>query len=116
MPKHHEVGAERIVSGVFWDALSFGNAVATLLRWGFSDSQIETLGLLEGSSRDLGGLLNSMGISSPDAEYYNSCFHDGCILLIIRTGPFLERIALEIIRRHGAVLPPSRQTHATRVS
>ena len=113
MPKKQYASSETIVTGIFWDALSAGSAVATLLRWGFADTDIEAVGLLEGRAPDLAGLLDTIGISSVDIAYYSSCFQDGAVLLIIHARPFSDRIALEIIRRHGAVLPPSHPTHST---
>lgn len=115
MRKNQHVSPETIVCGIFGEALSVGRVVSTLLSSGFADNKIEAVGWLEGEAPDLTRFLHTMGIPSADASYCNSCFHEGGVLLIIRTHPLLERIALEIIRGHGGVLPPGNEIQSPTV-
>jgi hypothetical protein len=96
------------VTAIFWDALSAGSAVTALLRAGFPDTDVYAVGVLAGRAPDLRDFLSSLGIPGVDTVYYNNCFQDGAVLLIIRTETAGdERSALEVILRYGGILPPS---------
>jgi hypothetical protein len=95
-------------TAIFGDALSAGSAVTALLRAGFPDSYVYAVGVLEGRTPDLSDFLDSLGIPGVDTVYYNNCFQDGAVLLIVSTQTTCEeRSALEVMLRHGGILPPS---------
>jgi hypothetical protein len=104
------------ITGIFWEALSAGSAVTELLRVGFPDTDVYAVGVLTGSAPDLSDFLASLGIPAADALYYNDCFQDGAVLLIIRIHtPRDEHRALKVIVRHGGILPPSYEVLSTAV-
>jgi hypothetical protein len=82
--------------------------LAALLGAGFPDTDVDAIGVLEGRVPNLREFLESQGIPHVDAVYYNHCFQDGGILLIIRTPTACdERSVLEVVLRHDGILPPS---------
>ena len=96
------------IAAIFWDALSAGSAVTSLLRAGFSETDVYAVGVLAGNAPDLRDFLDSLGISSADTAYYNDCFQDGAVLLIVDAHVSDDqRRALDLIFRHGGILPPS---------
>jgi hypothetical protein len=98
------------ITAIFWDGLTAGSAVTALLRVGFPDTDVYAVGVLTGPVPDLTDFLASLGIPAVDALFYNDCFQDGAILVIIRSrAPRDERRAREVMLRHGGVLPPSCQ-------
>ena len=104
------------ITGIFWEALSAGAAVTELLREGFPDADVYVVGVLTGSAPDLRDFLANLGIPTADAVYFNNCFQDGAVLLIIRIqAPRDERKALKAILRHGGILPPSYEELSTAV-
>ena len=104
------------IVGMFWEALSAGGTVTELLRAGFRDADIDAIGVLTGSAPNLSDCLATLGISAIDAVYFNDCFQDGAVLLIIRVHtPRDERTALKVISRHGGILPPSHEVLRTAV-
>jgi hypothetical protein len=110
------ISAETPVTGIFWEAFSAGSAVTALLSIGFAESDIHAVGVLAGRAPDLSKFLVNIGIPFVDATYYNNCFQDGAVLLIIRPQlPYDKRVALEVIRRHGGIFPPSYELHTAAV-
>lgn len=102
------------ITGLFWDALSAGSAVTELSRVGFPDTDVYAIGVLTGSAPDLVDFLADLGIPAPDAIYYNDCFQDGAVLLIIRIHSSRDgRRAFKVILRHGGLLPPSYEALST---
>ena len=98
------------MTAIFWDALSAGSAVTALLRAGFPDTNIYAVGVLAGRAPDLNTFLRSLGIPPADASYYNDCFQDGAVLLIIGAQVSADkRRATEVILRHGGIFPPTRE-------
>jgi len=94
------------ISAIFWEGLSAGSAVGALLKVGFSDSDVYAVGVLSGSAPNFGELLDSVGISPQEAEYYRECFQDGAILLVVHAHTMAQkRQALEILENHGGVRP-----------
>lgn len=96
-----------LITAVFWELSSLGSAIEALLHTGFTDSDIEAVGVLSGTPFDITGFLDSVGLSRTDAIYYNECLQDGAVLLIIRTHHLKRRTAVEVVWRHGGMLPPS---------
>lgn len=96
------------LTAIFWDALSVGSAVTGLLRAGFCETDVYAVGVLAGQAPNLREFLDSLDIPAIDAAYYNDCFQDGAVLLIV--GAYVssdKRRALDVIQRHGGILPPS---------
>ena len=105
-----------MITGIFWEALSAGGAMTELLRAGFHDTDVYAVGVLTGSASGLSEFLANLGIPTSDAVYFDDCFRDGAVLLIIRIHtPRDERRALNAILRHGGVLPPSYEVLSTAV-
>ena len=107
--RNQEISSRLFVTAVFWELVSIGSTVAALLHIGFTEADIDAVGVLSGPAPDLSAFLDSVGLPRADRIYYNDCFQDGALLLIVRTQPGKQRIALEIVRRHGGILPPSQQ-------
>jgi hypothetical protein len=106
--KNQGISTPMPTAAIFWDALSAGSAVTALLRAGFPDTDVYAVGVLEGRAPDLRDFLDSLGIPGDDTVYYNNCFQDGAVLLIIGTQSACdERSALEVILWHGGILAPS---------
>jgi hypothetical protein len=114
--KKQGISSQTLVTAIFWDAFGAGSAVTALLRSGFAESDVHVVGVLGGRAPDLTQFFLSMGITVVDATYYNSCFQDGAMLLIVRAQPPCdEQSALEVIRRHGGISPPSYELQTTTV-
>jgi hypothetical protein len=102
------ISTPRPITAIFWDALSAGSAMTALSRAGFSDTDVYAVGVLAGRAPDLKDFLDSLGIPAVDAVYYQDCFQDGAVLLIIAAQVSgVRRKALDVIVRHGGILPPS---------
>lgn len=101
----------QLITAIFWDPFSVASAATTLSLQGVSDTAIDTVGVLAGSAPDLSGFLASLGIPECDATYYNDCFEDGAMLLVIRAQPWEHHKAIEVIQKHGGMLPPSHPLH-----
>lgn len=96
------------VTAIFWEGVSLGESVARLLRAGFSDSDIYAVGVLAGSAPDFTDFFASLGIPMMDLVYFNQCFEDGAIVLIVRSRTARDkRRAQDVIQRSGGHLPPS---------
>jgi hypothetical protein len=106
-----DISTQMLVSAIFWDAFCAGSAVTALLQIGFADTDVDAVGVLTGRAPDVSGFLTSMGVPRMDAAYCNDCFRDGAVLLLVRVQPWEQRIALEVLCRHGGMLPPSCQIH-----
>ena len=98
--------APAVLTGLFWDTLGVADAIAALMQGGFSDYEIDALGVLCGRAPDLTDVLFSMGVERERAIFYNDCFADGAMLLIVCTQPGgRARSALNIMRQHGGIVP-----------
>lgn len=98
----------RPITAIFWDFWSVSNAVTALLDAGFSDSDVYAVGVLAGRAPDLRDFLDTIGMPALEAAYYNDCFQDGAVLLVV--GAHVsgdQRRALDVILRHGGTLPSS---------
>jgi len=101
------ITSQPLITAVFWELSSVGSAIEALLRTGFTDADIEAVGLLSGCAFDVTGFLDSVGLSRVDAIYYNDCLQDGAVLLMIRTHHRKRNTAVEVVWRYGGMLPPS---------
>lgn len=114
--KNQGISAPMPTTAIFWDALSAGSAVTALLSAGFPDTDVYAIGVLEGRAPDLRDFLDTLGIPGVDTAYFNNCFQDGAVLLIIRTQTASdERCALDVILQHGGILPPSNELRSNAV-
>jgi|SRR5215469_7451065 len=101
------VTSQPLITAVFWELSSVGSTIEALLRSGFTDADIDAVGVLSGSAFDFTRFLDSVGVPRVDALYYNDCLQDGAVLLIIRTHHRKRQTAAEVVWRHGGMLPPS---------
>ena len=100
--------APAVVSGLFWQPFDAANAITALVESGFAEYDIDALGVLSGRARDVTDVLYAMGIARADATFYNECFADGAVLLIIRTGAVrTAKIALKMLKHHSGVFAPT---------
>src|ERR1700756_41939 len=104
--------APAVLTGLLWDTFSVADAIAALMRGGFSEYEIDALGVLCGRAPDLTDLLLSMGVERERAIFYNDCFADGAMLLIVFTKPGRRaRSALDIMRQLGCIVPAHRTSY-----
>lgn len=107
MPEFQNSDLQTPVTAIFWEGLSVGNAVDRLLDAGFSDRDVSAVGVLSGRVPDLRDFFASHSIPTADSNYFNECFKDGGIVLIVRAPSASDkRRALDVVRRSGGVLPP----------
>ena len=108
MPTFQNSEPQSPVTAIFWEGLSVGEAVDRLLRVGFSDCDVSAVGVLAGRAPDLSEFFASHCIPADQSNYFNECFKDGAIVLIIRADtPSDKRRALDVVLQSGGVLPPS---------
>ena len=104
--------APAILTGLLWDTFGMADAISALMQGGFSEYEIDALGVLCGRAPDLTDLLFSMGIERERAIFYNDCFADGAILLVVCTKPGRRaRNALNIMRKHGCIVPAHKKLY-----
>jgi hypothetical protein len=114
--KNQGISTPMPITAIFGDAFSAGSTVTALLCAGFPDTDVYAVGVLEGRAPDLRDFLDGLGIPGVDTVYYNNCFQDGAVLLIVCTQTACdERSALEVILRHGGILPPSSELRSNAV-
>jgi len=101
-----------VLTGLFWDTFGVADAIAALMRGGFSEYEIDALGVLCGRAPDLTDLLFSMGVERERAIFYNDRFADGAMLFIVRTEPGRRaRSALNTMRQHGCIVPAHKELY-----
>jgi len=100
-----ETSSNLLITAVFWDVFNANSAVTDLLRAGFADADIEAVGVLLGAAPDVTGLLSNIGVPRVDARNYNDYFQDGAVLVAIRTNDWRQYRAIQVLRRHGALMP-----------
>ena len=104
--------APAVLTGLLWDTFGVADAIAALMRGGFSEYEIDALGVLCGRAPDLTDLLLSMGVERESAIFYNDCFADGAMLLIVYTkSGSRARTALNIMRQHGCIVPAHKKLY-----
>ncbi|MGA8149992.1 MAG: hypothetical protein WB952_03520 [Terriglobales bacterium] len=95
-----------LVTGVFCEIFSAADAVRALNDSGFEDRDIDLIGVLSGRAPDLSWFLVDMGVPADHADYYNSRFEDGAILVLVRTAPsHKKQVAQRVLKRYGGTLP-----------
>ena len=113
--RNPKISSHLLITAVFWEVFSAGSAVTALLRIGFADADIDAVGVLSGPTPDLSGFFASLGVPRVEAAYYNDCFQDGAVLVLIRALPREQQIATEVVRLHGGLLSPSYQNQVATV-
>jgi hypothetical protein len=104
--------APAVLTGLCWDTFDVADAIAALMRNGFSEYEVDALGVLCGRAPDLTDLLFSMGVERERAIFYNDCFADGAMLLIVRTKPGRRaKRALNTMRQHGCIVPAHKELY-----
>ena len=108
--KNECMNTQTSIAAIFWEGLSVSSVVTALVRVGFPETDLYAVGVLTGLAPDLSDFLAGLGIPTVDTVYCNNCFQDGAVLLIVRIHRACdEHRALEVIVRHGGLLPPSSQ-------
>ena len=93
--------ARAVLTGLFRDPFDVAQAITDLVGEGFSQDQIDAIGVLCGRAPDLTDWLFAMGLEQQDTIFCNDCFADGATLLVVRTERGTRaRIALKAVRRH----------------
>lgn len=101
-----------VLTGLLWDTFGMADAIAALMRGGFSEYEIDALGVLCGRPPDLTDFLLSMGVERERAIFYNDCFADGAMLLIVCTkSKRRARSALNIMRQNGCIVPTHKELY-----
>jgi hypothetical protein len=104
--------APTVLTRLPWDAFGVADAIAALMRGGFSEFEIDALGVLCGRAPDLTDLPFSMGVERERAIFYNDCFADEAMLLIVCTKPGRRAgNALNIMRQHGCIVPAHKELY-----
>jgi hypothetical protein len=65
--------ARAVLTGLFWDPFDVARAITALIRDGFSEYEIDAIGVLCGRAPDLTDLLFSMGLERDETIFYNDC-------------------------------------------
>jgi len=111
------VGAKNslsITTGIFCEPFSAGNAIAALLESGFSEVDIQAVGVLEGQGRAAEELLQASGIGNGETTLYSQLFEDGALLVIVRLDEqgTKHRVAADVLKKHGGVHTRSQTLYA----
>jgi len=105
-----------IMTGIFCEPFSAGNAIAALLESGFSERDVQAVGVLEGHGRAAEEMLLASGISCDDATLYSELFEDGALLVMVRLNEegAKRQVATDVLKKHGGVHTRSQTlyTHA----
>ena len=103
-----------LVMGVFCEAFGAASAIASLLRSGFADHEIQAVGVLEGHAPAISEFLLAIGLPSDLAASYSDCFDDGAVLLAVRVDQARKKkIAMQLLEHHGGVCAATNNHHAS---
>ena len=101
MLNEHGNRTETVVTAWFCEPFAAASAIRALTQVGFNDAEIELVGVLAGSIPDFPWLC-SMGLPPEHALYYQSCFEEGGVLLLVLTALRMKRqIAVAILEQQG---------------
>lgn len=94
-----------ITTGIFCEPFSAGSAIAALVESGFSELDIQAVGVLEGHGRAAEEMLLASGLSRDDATLYSELFEDGALLVMVRLDQegTKHRVATDVLKKHGGV-------------
>jgi hypothetical protein len=104
-----------ITTGIFCEPFSAGSAIAALLESGFSELDIQAVGVLEGHGPAAEEMLLASGISCEDATLYGELFEDGALLVVVRLDEegIKQQVATDVLKKHGGVHMRSQTVHAS---
>jgi len=101
-----------LVTSIFWELSAVTSAISALLQNGFTDEDIQAVGVLEGTVSACGEFLSTIGLPRDLIRLYSSCFEDGAILLMIRVErPTGQKAAIRLLHRFGAVSAIASNSH-----
>jgi hypothetical protein len=105
MSKERGTGSPELVIGIFCEPFNATSAIAELLEHGFTDNDIDALGVLEGHAHCTSDFWLAIGLPSDVAAFCSACFDDGAVLVMIRIDPRRkkEKIAMELVKHYGGV-------------
>jgi hypothetical protein len=66
--------ARAVLTGLFWDPFDVARAITALIRDGFSEYEIDAIGVLCGRAPDLTDLLFSMGLEGGRDDFLQRLF------------------------------------------
>lgn len=103
-----------ITTGIFCEPFSAGSAIAALLESGFSELDIQAVGVLEGHGHAAAEMLLASGICCDDATLYSELFEDGALLVIVHLDEegTKHRVATNVLKKHGGVHTRNQTLHA----
>jgi len=108
MLKEQGGNSEMVISAVFCEPFTAADAIKALNQVGFEDSDIDLVGLLAGSLPNLTWLCREVGVPLEQALYYQTCFEDGGVLLIVRAQQLArKKTALTVLKQQGGIFPPT---------
>lgn len=106
-----------VIAGLFWEPFDAAKAETALFRCGFTDHDIDVIGVLSGHEPDISSVLFAMGITREDAIFYNDCFADGAVLVMVRTESARRvNIARRALKQHGGVFAPTESSSSSILS
>jgi len=103
-----ETTGSQIVSAGFCDLFRAGDALQALARAGFSEGDLALVGVLDGQVPNLSAFCWNIGMPLEHASYYQECFEDGGVLLVIRVRQRNDsQFAVSVLRQYGGIFPPT---------
>ena len=100
--------SEAVISALFCELFTAVNALQALNEAGLEDSDLELIGVLAGGIPDLTGFLSKTGVPGEHAAYYQTCFEDGGVLILVHARqPALQKKALAVLKEQGGTVAPS---------
>lgn len=90
-----------IGQGHFLGRLQLRCCISGLLRSGFTNQDIDVLGILEGHDPAVHDFLLAMGLPSEVVTFYSDCFDDGGVLVGIHVTRKEKEIAVELLKLYG---------------
>jgi hypothetical protein len=94
-----------LIIGIFCEPFNATSAIADLLRSGFTEDDIDALGVLEGNALVTREFWLAVGLPSEVAVFCGDRFDDGAVLVMIRVDQprKREKIAIELVKHYGGV-------------
>ena len=102
--------SETLITAGFYEIFTAANAIQALTQVGFDEEDIGMVGVLSGSTTNLVGFCDRLGMPAEHALYYQSSFEEGGILLIVRARElFMQKAARAVLNERGGIFPPTIQ-------
>jgi hypothetical protein len=97
-----------LVTGVFCEPFSAADAIRRLTENGFTDLEINLLGVLSGRPPNLIWSLQNLGLPRDHAEYCNACLSEGAVLVMVQIpashSSRKRKLALRVLKQHGGMV------------